>query len=278
MTPWWLPRSDRSSSFLRGTLSTGTSKRLALRRMSSMSGSRLTLSAMQDALHRHVRAERLDDGSLALDDSLPWVCFRCVFRRTKSVPRPVPRHGNSPTRRGAATRNPRGRTLRRPVGRHARTPWASWPARASPRSPSCRVTIRSTPWAMGGMGYQRVLIVLHAAFVGKATVAGNVVHQLEQAEYRIQRAQDVFPGKRAPAVKNVRDIRSGEQKQPAGRLRPATDCGQTGRLRPASRLRPMPERRLSPPADGRPHGRRAGALRDGGTFRKARHPRQGMLA
>ena len=46
---------------------------------------------------------------------------------------------------------------------------------------------------MGGMGYQRVLIVLHAAFVGKATVAGNVVHQLEQAEYRIQRAQDVFP-------------------------------------------------------------------------------------
>ena len=94
------------------------------------------------------------------------------------------------------------------------------------------MTIRSTPWAMGGMGYQRVLVVLHAALVGKATVAGSVVHQFEQAEHRIQRTQGAFPGKRAPAVKNVHDVRSGEQKQPTGRLRPATDCGQTGRLRP----------------------------------------------
>ena len=60
----------------------------------------------------------------------------------------------------------------------------------------------------------------------------SLIHIFEQAEHRIQRTQGAFPGKRAPAVKNVHDVRSGEQKQPTGRLRPATDCGQTGRLRP----------------------------------------------
>ena len=183
MTPWWLPRSDRSSSFLPARHVVDRHVE-ALRLAQDVLDERVALHVVcqQDALHRHVRAERLDDDGAA--SALYVVCHGSAFVadsvERKVYHEPVPRHGNSPARRGAATRNPRGRTPRRPVGRRARTPWASWPAHAARVREALlgrRVrdhqvdAMRRT--GRHGLSARPRLLPFKAAFVGKATGRGS---------------------------------------------------------------------------------------------------------